>query len=101
MARTTHHCPKASKGGCRKAETPSRMPYCATHQTYCKVAGCSSEYPFLLGQGCNTCKGRAEQERKMKKEKKKAEDKAKKEKKELEERERREKEKARKPGMKK
>jgi hypothetical protein len=64
--------------------------------TYCHMTGCSSEYPFLLGQGCNTCKGRAEREKRLKEEKKKAEDQAKKDKRERDEKERREKEKARK-----
>ena len=98
---TTHHCPKKSKGGCRKGHTPTNFPYCTTHQAYCKDSRCTPDYPFLQGQGCNNCKGRAERERKEKEAKKAAEDKAKKEKKEREEKEKREKAAARKPGIKK
>jgi hypothetical protein len=97
---TTHHCPKKSKGGCRRARTPGGAPYCAVHQIYCKVPGCSSEYPYLLTEKCRTCINRKAYEQKQKDEKKKADDKAKKDKKDREERERREKVQGRKPEIK-
>lgn len=96
----THHCPKKSKGGCRKAETPRGVPYCSNHQTYCQVPGCSSKYPYLITEKCKTCNNRKAYEQKQKDEKKKADDKAKKDKKDREERERREKAQSRKPEIK-
>lgn len=97
VSSTTHHCPKKSKGGCRKGNTPTGFPYCTLHMTYCRDPRCTPDYPFLKGQGCNNCKGRQEREKKEKEEKRKAEDKAK----EREEKEKREKAQARKPGIKK
>lgn len=99
MALTTHHCPKASQGSCRKAKTPAAIRYCSEHQTYCKVPGCSSKYPHLLTEGCKTCNNKKAHEQKQKDEKKKADDKAKKDKKDREEREKREKVQSRKPEI--
>ncbi len=96
---TTHHCPKKSQGGCRRAKTPGGAPYCSNHQIYCKVPGCSSEYPFLKTEQCKACNNRKAYEQKQKDEKK-ADDKAKKDKKDREERERREKVQSRKPEIK-
>jgi hypothetical protein len=79
---STHHCPKQKKGGCRKGHTTSGAPYCTTHQTYCKVPSCNAEYPFLLNQQCNTCKGNAARLKAKKEAEKKAQEKARKEAKE-------------------
>lgn len=75
---TTHHFPKKSKGGCRKAsKTPvERFPYCPEHQTYCANQGCN-ERIHLKTEACIKCVGRQEAEEKKRKEeerKKKAKD---------------------------
>lgn len=49
--RHTHHCPKASKGNCRKTNHPTLdITYCSKHQYYCSVPGCT--YTPIQGQGC-------------------------------------------------
>ncbi|TGO10212.1 hypothetical protein BTUL_0141g00170 [Botrytis tulipae] len=75
---TIHHCPKKSKGNCRRAYTPgpNSRPYCSTHMTYCKEEGC--RLPYLLGnQRCERCAATAEKEELLAKEisKKEAKDK--------------------------
>ncbi len=98
----THHCPKKSKGGCRKGKGPTNFPYCTLHQTYCKDSRCKGDFPYLLNQQYNRCLGRKEAERREQEAKKKAEEQEKKEKKAREEREKREKAQSRKQkGIKK
>jgi hypothetical protein len=96
---TTNHCPKKSKGGCRKAKTPAGAPYCGVHQIYCTVPGCASEYTFLKSEKCKTCTNRKAYEQKQKDEKKKVDDKAKKDRRDREEQERRERVQSRKPEI--
>ena len=84
----THHCPKYSKGGCRRTNIPGvSLTSCTTHQIYCDIVGCSAykTMPFLLGQGCRRCQGRADAAKRAADAKKKAEEKAKKDAKTAEE----------------
>ncbi|THV47933.1 hypothetical protein BGAL_0279g00150 [Botrytis galanthina] len=63
------HCPKKSKGNCRRAYTPgpNSRPYCSAHMTYCKEEGC--RLPYLLGnQRCERCVATAENEELLAKE---------------------------------
>lgn len=50
---TPHHCPKQSKGKCRKnVYTPKwKKPYCPAHKTY----HCPKEYTFLQTEKCPGC----------------------------------------------
>jgi hypothetical protein len=50
---TTHHCPKKSKGGCRKGKTAKGFPYCPEHQTFCTAKG--KERKHLKTEKCGIC----------------------------------------------
>lgn len=66
---TTHHCPKKSKGNCRKhVKTPTKhKPYFPEHQTYCRGPTCD-ERIHLITEACVKCAARQQQEERRKKE---------------------------------
>jgi hypothetical protein len=66
---TTHHCPKKSKGGCRKGYKTRLLnkSYCPEHQTYCPNPGCK-ERVHLKTEACVQCVARQQADDKKKKE---------------------------------
>ncbi|KAL8750204.1 MAG: hypothetical protein Q9184_006507 [Pyrenodesmia sp. 2 TL-2023] len=59
--KSTHHCPKASKGGCAYDKSKG---FCKTHMMACDIDGT----PHLLNQECGTCKKRREMKEKRERE---------------------------------
>ena len=52
---TVHHCPKASKGNCRKGTGTDGMPICTKHQKNCTNktrAGKVCNYPRIIEERC-------------------------------------------------
>lgn len=52
---TVHHCPKASKGNCRKGTGTDGMPICTKHQKNCTNVtrvGKVCSYPRLIDERC-------------------------------------------------
>ena len=69
---TTHHCPKAKKGGCKKAlkTTKHKWLYCPAHQAVCSHPDCK-ERVHLMTEPCPSCETRRVAEEKTRKEEEK------------------------------